>query len=135
MDFQFNKASQVLLRVAAIGTATLAIVSVYTFYRQNIWFPKITLVDVDYNKGIANLIVNKKPLRLEGNSAYSAGSSFGIQFGTTNDTDGRRAYDRIEIVKNGLVRGVINKNGEVLKSFTANEKTYYDDVFNGFTLR
>lgn len=133
MDFKFNKASQLLLRVAAFGTATLAIVSVYTFYRQNIWFPKITLVDVDYNRGIANLIVNKKPLRLEGNSTYGVGSSFGVQFGTTNNTDGKRGYDRIEIVKNGLVKGVINKNGEVLKSFTANEKTYYDDTFNGFS--
>ena len=135
MDFQFNKASQVLLRVAAISTATFAIVSIWTFYRQNIWFPKVTLKDVDYNRGEANLDVNGKPLRLEGNSTYGIGSSFGLQFGTRNNTDGKSAYDRIEIVKNGLVRGVINKNGNVVKPIMDNENASYNDVFNGFSVK
>jgi hypothetical protein len=135
MDFKFNQASQVLLKIAAVSTATFAVVSIWTFYKQNIWFPKIVLKDVDYNKGVANLDVNGKPLHLEGNSTYGIGSSFGLKFGSTNNTQGKELYDRIEIVKNGLVRGIINEQGDVMKSFTANERTYYNDVFNGFSIK
>jgi len=134
MDFKYNKVSQILLRVAAFSTATLALVSIWTFYKQNIWYPKIKLLDVDYAKGIANLEVNGEPFRVEGNSIYGAGVNFGIKFGTTNNTQGQDSYDRLELLKNGLVRSIISKKGEVMKSFTANERTYYGDVFNGFSI-
>jgi hypothetical protein len=132
---EFNKTSSIFLKIAAFSTTTLAIISLWTFYKNNIWFPKVILKDVDYSKGEANLEVNNKPFFLQGNSEYGIGSSYGIKFGSTNTNDGKQVYDRIEISKDGLVKSIVSKIGDTTKSFTANERTYYNDTFNGFVLK
>jgi len=135
MEFQFNKVSQVLLKVAAVSTAAFAIVSIWDFYRNNIWVPKVFLKDVDYRKGEANLEINNKPFFLQGNSEYSVGANYGIKLGRTNTIDGKEKYDRIEILQDGLVRGVINKAGDEVKSISDYGKTYNDDFFNGLSIK
>jgi len=135
MKFEFNKVSQVLLKVAAVSTAAFAIISLWDFYRKNIWVPKISIKDVDYKKGEANLEVNKKPFFLQGNSEYNVGSNYGLKFGRTNTIEGKEKYDRIEILQDGLVRGVINKAGDEVKSLSDFGKTYNDDFFNGLSIK
>jgi hypothetical protein len=122
IDIKFGKTSQVLLKVAALSTATLAVIGVYTFYRNNIWHPKVDVLDVDFKNGIARLNVNGKPFTLKGDSQYLVAANYGVKFGYTYLENGKRVYDRIEILKNGLVQSVIKEaQGEEMPS--ANGKT------------
>jgi hypothetical protein len=132
MAFKFTDGEKWLLKIAGISAAVIAITNVYAFYRNNIWQPKVEVKSVDFKKGVAELIVNGKPVTIKGDSSYLIAGVWGLKFGYTFKGNGQRVYDRIEILKNGLVHGVIKKaEGEETVSFTANEATYYDDVFNG----
>ena len=117
IDIKFGKTSQILLRVAALSTATLAVIGVYTFYRNNIWHPKVEVLDVDFKNGIAHLKVNGKPFTLRGDSQYLVAANYGVKFGYTYLENGKRVYDRIEILMNGLVSSVIKEaQGEEMPS-------------------
>jgi hypothetical protein len=132
--FNINQGEEWLLKAAGLGAALLGLVSVYTFYINNVWHPKIEVKSVDYQKGIADLIVNGKPLILKGDSSYLIAQDWGIKFGYTFKGNGARVYDRIEVLKKGMVHSVIRKaEGEEMTSFTANEETYYDDAFNSMS--
>lgn len=128
--FDISKGEEVLLKAASIGAAVLAIVSVYSFYMNNIWKPKVDVKEVDFEKGIAKINVNGKPFVLRGDSPFLIKFDWGIKFGFTFRPDGRRVYDRIEILKRNMVQKVIRDIGEV--KFTGfDEKTYWNDAFDG----
>jgi len=132
MAYKFNisKGEEILLKAASIGAALLAIVSVYSFYMNNIWKPKVDVKEVDFEKGIAEINVNEKPFVLRGDSPFLIKFDWGIRFGYTFRSDGRRVYDRIEILKRNMVQKVIRESGEV--SFTGfDEKTFWNDAFDG----
>ena len=59
----FSATSAVFLRIAAISTAALAFVGLYTFYRNNLWHPKVVINSVDYANGVANLTINGKQVK------------------------------------------------------------------------
>jgi len=128
--FDISKGEEVLLKVASIGAAVLAIVSVYSFYWNNIWKPKVDVKEVDFNNGIAKIEVNGKPFVLRGDSPFLIKFDWGIKFGYTFRSDGKRVYDRIEILKRNMVQRVIREAGEV--KFTGfDEKTFWNDAFDG----
>jgi hypothetical protein len=102
----FQKTTQVLLRIAAISTAALAIFGVYTFYRNEIWHPHIVIQRVDYANGVAELVIDGKAFLLKGDSEYLISYDWGIKFGSTTK-DGKRIYDRIEITKRGKVKTIL----------------------------
>lgn len=132
MALQVGKGEKWLLKIAGVSAAIIAITNVYAYYRSNIWHPKVEVKDVDFKTGVAQLIVNGKPVTIKGDSSYLISGDWGIKFGYTFKGNGQRVYDRIEILKKGLVHSVIKKaEGQEMASFTANEATYYDDVFNG----
>ena len=146
----FSKANSVFLRIAAISTGIVAVFGLYTFYKNNIWSPIIRVDSIDYNKGIANLTINGKPFILRGESSYLIAYDWGVRFGTSIQPNGQRYFDRIEILKRGLVdkilrnkddvhsftgvstiqtNGYVKNNKEV--GFVANEETFWDDAFFG----
>lgn len=128
----FDKGERLLLKIAGISAAVIAITNLYAFYRSNLWHPKVEVKKVDFKSGVADLIVNGKPVTIKGDSSYLVAGDWGIKFGYTFKGNGKRVYDRIEILKKGLVHSVIKKaEGEETASFTADEATYYDNVFNG----
>lgn len=132
MAFKFNisQGEEYLLKIAGIGAAILGIVSVYSFYKNNIWKPKIEVKDVDFQNGVANLVVNGKPFVLRGDSSYLIAYDWGIKFGFTPKPNGQRVYDRIEILKRNMVQKVVRQAGEV--NFTGfDEKTFWNDAFDG----
>lgn len=92
-------------KVAAIVTVVGAVVGAYAFYRNNIWRPKITVINVDWDKQIADVIVGGKTKRLYPNSILSVGGKWGIQFGFANNI-----AERIELVQNRLVYDVLATN-------------------------
>jgi hypothetical protein len=111
MAFKFNisKGEEVLLKVAAVSTALLGLVSVYLFYKNNIWEPDVKIIEVDYAKGIAKLRVSGKDFLLKGDSTYLISAEWGIKFGFTFVRDGKRVYDRIELLKRGMVKKIIDQ--------------------------
>jgi hypothetical protein len=146
----FSKANSVFLRIAAISTGIVAVFGLYTFYKNNIWSPIIRVDSIDYNKGIANLTINGKPFVLRGESSYLIAYDWGVRFGTSIQPNGQRYFDRIEILKRGLVDKIlrnkddvhsftgvstIQTNGYVKNNkeagFVGNEETFWDDAFFG----
>lgn len=131
----FGKTSDFFLKLAAISTAVLAVVNAYSFYRNNVWHPKIVVNNVDYENGIANLTINGKRFILRGDSLFLIDFDWGIKFGYTYLPSGIRVYDRIEITKRGMVHEVLRQTlSESPISFTGfNEQNYWNDAFNQYT--
>ena len=130
----FSTTSAVFLRIAAISTATLALVGLYTFYRNNLWHPKVVINSVDYANGVANLTINGKEIILRGDSTFLIDYDWGIKFGYTFLPDGKRIYDRIEVTKRGMVHEVVRQTETPSTlAFTGfSEQNYWNDAFNQF---
>jgi hypothetical protein len=130
----FNKTSAVFLRIAAISTAALALVGLYTFYRNNLWHPKVVINSVDYANGVANLTINGKEVILRGDSTFLIDYDWGIKFGYTYLPDGKRIYDRIEVTKRGMVHEVVRQTETPSTlAFTGfSEQNYWNDAFNQY---
>jgi hypothetical protein len=95
-----------IVQIATISVAIIAIVNAYAFYRNNIWQPTVVVNDVDYQNAIAHLTINGKEFVLHGDSTYNISYDWGIAFGTTYGKAGKE-YDRIEILKHGMVTHVV----------------------------
>jgi hypothetical protein len=132
-QFDISKGEEFLLKAAGIGAAVLGIVSIFTFYKNNIWYPKVEVKDVDFSKGVANLVINGKPFVLRGDSSYLIAYDWGIKFGFTPTSNGIRTYDRIEILKRNMVQKVIRKaDDKNMVGFTGfDERTFWNDAFDG----
>lgn len=131
--FDISRGEEFLLKAASVGAAILGVVAVYSFYKNNIWQPKIVVKDVDFKKGIANLEINDRPFVLRGDSSYLISYDWGIKFGFTPTADGKRVYDRIEVLKRNMVQKVIRKADDAnMIGFTGfDEKTFWNDAFEG----
>ena len=131
--FDLSRGEELLLKAASVGAAILGVVAVYTFYKNNIWHPKIEVKDVDFKNGVANLEINGRPFVLRGDSSYLIAFDWGVKFGFTPTADGKRVYDRIEVLKRGMVHQVIRKADEKnMVGFTGfDEKTFWNDAFEG----
>ena len=130
----FGKTSAFFLKLAAISTAVLAVVNAYSFYRNNIWHPKIVVNKVDYQNGVANLTINGKPFILRGDSLFLIDFDWGIKFGFTYLPSGVRVYDRIEVTKRGMVHEVLRQTpSESPLAFTGfSEENFWNDAFNQY---
>jgi hypothetical protein len=131
----FSRTSAVFLKIAAISTAALAFVGLYTFYRNNLWHPKVVINSIDYVNGVANLTINGKEIILRGDSTFLIDYDWGIKFGYTYLPDGKRVYDRIEVTKRGMVHEVVRQtDSPSTLAFTGfSEKNYWNDAFNQYS--
>jgi len=130
----FSKTSSFFLKLAAISTAALAVVNIYSFYRNNIWNPKIVVDSIDYENGVAKLTINGRPFVLRGDSLFLIDFDWGIKFGFTYLPSGIRVYDRIEVTKRGMVHEVIRQTpSQSPLAFTGfSEENYWNDAFNQY---
>jgi hypothetical protein len=127
----FSRTSAVFLKIAAISTAALAFVGLYTFYRNNLWHPKVIINSVDYVNGVANLTINGKEVVLRGDSTFLIDYDWGIKFGYTYLPDGKRVYDRIEVTKRGMTHEVVRQTDSPSKlAFTGNQETFWNKTFD-----
>lgn len=132
MDYKFDisRGEEMLLKAASIGAAILGVVAVYSFYKNNIWKPKIVVKKVDYPNAYAELEINGKPFIVRGDSSYLISYDWGVRLGFTPKADGKRYADRIEVLKRNLVKDVLRNPEEV--AFTGfDEKTFWNDAFEG----
>jgi len=125
-NISYSKEQKYLLKVAALGAAFLGLVSIYKFYKNSIWRPRIVIKEVDYANTKANLEIDGKPFLLEGDSTYLISYDWGIKFGFSPKKDGKRVSDRIEILKRGMVKDVIKAKNEV--AFTGTEEDMINRV-------
>lgn len=100
---------KVISTIAIIITSVIAIGGGYIWYRSNLWKPKVEVINVDFEKAIAQLLVNGKEKTLYGNSILAAGGEWGVRFGTT-DLSMYNTYDSIELVKNNMVYNIYTTN-------------------------
>jgi len=98
----------ILAKIATISVTMIAIVNLVTFYKNNIQKPKVEVIDTDYTKGIANLKINGRDFILRGDSSYLIEGDWGIRFGTTFDKKASTNYNRIELLKRGMVYKIIS---------------------------
>jgi hypothetical protein len=111
--FDLSKGEEILLKSASIGAAVLGIVSIYTFYRNNLWKPKIAVTKIDFKNSYAELEINGKPFVLRGDSSYLISYDWGVRLGFTPKVDGTRVADRIEVLKRNMVQDVLRNVNEV----------------------
>lgn len=127
--FNLTDVQKRVIGIASLSVAVLALVNAYAFYKNNLWSPTIKIVSIDYKNGIAELIINDKPFRLRGDSSFLIGYDWGIRFGATQ-INGKRVYDRIEVLKRNLVHKVL-RDVKDSHGFTGDEATFWDDAFFG----
>ena len=126
--------NSVFLKIAAISTATIAIIGIFEFYKNEVWHPKIEIINVDWKNGVADLLINGKKFILKGDSSYLISNNWGIRFGSTKQGL-TSIYDRIEVLKRNMVHEVLRAiDGKPQETgFTGfNEATYWNDAFNQF---
>jgi hypothetical protein len=104
-----SKTNERILRIAAIVGAITVIAGGYTFYLNNVWRPKVEILSVDFNTGIAKIKYKGKEIDLEGDAVYWLNGDWGIKFGNIHKSNGD-FYDRIELVKKGMVVEYLKNN-------------------------
>jgi copper chaperone CopZ len=111
MEFQqikISKASDTLIKVASIVGAIVVIAGAYSFYINNFYVPNVELVDVDLEKGTANIKYKNTIIPLQGDSTFLITGSWGVRFNNIN-IDGSSHYSKIELLKNGMVYTYLKK--------------------------
>lgn len=94
----------VFLTIVGVISAASA---VYVFYVDNLWKPKVTVTSFDTVNGVAVVIVNGKQQTIYYNSPVFAGGDWGVQLAGETRPDGSVVFNRIELIKKGLVNDVI----------------------------
>ena len=105
---KIQKSLQVIAVLLAIIGAASAIAGAVVFYKDNIWRPKVSVISVDFDNSSAVVVINGFQQTIYGNDTVAAGGDWGVKLageyiGSTT------LYDRIELVKSGLVQSVLYK--------------------------
>ena len=104
----FSKTTNTLLKLAGIVGAVTILAGGYSWYLNTLWKPKVEVEFVDFNNGVAKLKYGGKDIDLEGDAVYWLNADWGIRFGSIRKGDSS-VYDRIELLKKGMVVEYINK--------------------------
>ena len=96
---------KVFQAVIIIGTLIGLGGAAYAWYRNNLWKPKVTFIDADFDKVIAHVSIGGVTKTIYGNDVLSAGGNWGVRFGTTGI--GQSVYDTVETVNNGNVVDIL----------------------------
>ncbi len=99
-----SKAKTTLIEMGTIATGLAAVGTVIFLYYSNIWKPSVTLVNTDYDLGVAQLIVNGKDVTLYENEKFACGWGWDVEFGT----DFQNNMQRVQLVKNSNVYQVLH---------------------------
>ena len=104
-----SKTNDTIIKVAAIVGAVTIIAGGYTWYLNNIWKPRIEVLSVDFDNGTAELKHKTKIIELEGDAVYWIDADWGLKFGTIIE-NGSANYDRVELLKKGMVVEYLKRN-------------------------
>ena len=97
-----TKTSDRLVKIGAVIGALTVIAGGYTWWLNNFWKPEVEITFVDFTKGEAKIRYKKKIIDLIGDSVFWINADWGVRFGNIIK-DGKITYNRIELVKKGMV--------------------------------
>lgn len=106
-DLLVEKYSKQLKLVNTIGTIALsigAVITVSVLAVNNFWHPKVSVTEVDYDKGLAVVEINGNQELLYVNSILSAKFGWGVKFGL----DMNNQPNRVELLKDDKVRQILD---------------------------
>lgn len=99
--------------VTVLGGISIGFVA-YGHWKDKIWKPKVKILDVDFNTGEAHFEIDGETKTLIGESTIAIAADWGIRFGSTF-ADGKKSYNRIELVKNNMVYQTVLSSNEKLQ--------------------
>ena len=108
LEIKISKTTNVLIQIAAVVGAITVLAGGYTFYLNYVWKPKVQVLEVDFNEATAKLKFGRKTLELEGDALFLLGGDWGVKFGSTTK-GGSTMYDRIELIRKGMVYEYLKK--------------------------
>lgn len=96
-----NKTWKKLGRIAAVVGTLMVIAGGVVFVRNNIWKPKVKIIDVDFDKGEAMIQIGRTNRKIYTGSITNVGAGWGVRFSQDNS--------KLELVKNNLVFNIIDQ--------------------------
>jgi hypothetical protein len=94
---------KIILKVVAFATVITALAGGYFFLVNNVWKPKIVVLDVDLENGFASLrLPFGKIIEINGSSEFLVIGDWGVKFGTIIK-NGKQSYENIQLLKKGMV--------------------------------
>ena len=105
----FSNTTNNIVRVAAIVGAITVIAGGYSFYLNNLWKPKIEVMSVDFANGIAQVKYRGELIDISGDAIYWLNADWGVRLGNTRKANQQTFYDRVELIKKGMVVEYLNK--------------------------
>lgn len=98
-----EKENKLVLKVVAFATVITALAGAYFFLVNNVWKPKVIVLDADLENGFATLeLPFGDTIEINGSSEFLVIGDWGVKFGTII-RDGKQSYENIQLLRKGLV--------------------------------
>lgn len=108
-DAPIKKQVPYLNVIVSVASGLFVMGSLFSFYMNNIWHPKVAIKSVDWNSGNALITVQGSDKTLFGDAVMAGGWGWGIRFAKAPDSSGQPGYDRIELVRGDQVYHILDK--------------------------
>jgi len=108
---KLSTGTDILIRAAAIAAAIVSLGAGYSFFLSYIYKPKIEVLSVDFGTGKARIKViglYAQVIEIEGETIYQISGDWGVRLASTV-VSGESKYNRIELVRKGMVVEYLNK--------------------------
>ena len=108
---RLSRTTDIFLKTAAIIAGVTALAGGYAFVLNYVWKPKVEVVSADYDTGKATIRVGTlfiKLIDITGDTIYQLAGDWGVRFGSVLQ-GGKTVYNRIELVRKGMVVQYLNK--------------------------
>ena len=103
-----QKESTLILKVVAVATILTALTGGFYFFVNNVWKPKVEVINVDFANGFASLkLPFGKTIDIYGDSPFLISGDWSVKFGTISK-NGKTTYENIQLLKRGLVEEYID---------------------------
>ena len=104
-----SKTTNNIIKVAAVVGAITVIAGGWAFYLNNLWKPKVEVLSVDFTNGVAVMKYDGKEIKLVGDAVYWLNADWGLRLGSIRKDTQETVYDRIELLKKGMVVEYLNR--------------------------
>jgi hypothetical protein len=98
-----ERENKLILKVVAFATVITALSGAYFFLVNNVWKPKVIVLDADLENGFATLeLPFGNIIEINGTSEFLVIGDWGVKFGTIV-RNGKQSYENIQLLRKGLV--------------------------------
>jgi hypothetical protein len=98
-----ERENKLILKVVAFATVITALSGAYFFLVNNVWKPKVIVLDADLENGFATLeLPFGNIIEINGTSEFLVIGDWGVRFGTIVK-NGKQSYENLQLLRKGLV--------------------------------